>query len=186
MVFLTNVALKAQKLPKEEIRALKNELRGLEKNPEKYRQLKQQALELDNQIKDKQASQASQSVQMNELQKQLDQRELQINSLKADMGKLGKKLASSQDVTAKEVVFRVQVGAYRNARIAKILRQNSNFTVETDAEGVKKYLVGKFNSYWEAKKLSDNLSNKGAQAYVVGYIDGQRIPNLKQMPQEYF
>jgi hypothetical protein len=65
------------------------------------------------------------------------------------------------------------------------LSKNVNFSVEEGENGAKKYMLGNFNSYKEAKRFSEKLVNRGAQAYVVGYLDGQRVVNLKQMPQEY-
>jgi predicted RNase H-like nuclease (RuvC/YqgF family) len=176
----------AQKLSREEERALKNELRDLAKNPEKYRNLKQQDTELTNQIRLKQDRLTAQNNQMAEVKKQVEDREYKINALKVEMGTLGKRLTAGTDSIAQTVVFKVQLGAYRNPKLSRYLRQNHHFTVEDSEEGIKRYVVGKFNSYWEAKKLSEHFSHRGAQAYVVGYINGVRVPNLKQMPQEYF
>ncbi len=77
--------------------------------------------------------------------------------------------------------FSVQVGAYRSKDLAQYIENNPNFGIETDEKGYKKYMLGFFTSYWEAKSFSKYLNQIGAQTYVVGFYNGKRIPDLKDM-----
>jgi hypothetical protein len=182
----------AQKIGKEEERALNAELRDLQKNPGKYQQLKTYDKELLDMIKSKQAQKNQLNYQKTTLSQQLAERETALVKLNRELANTNtnnpstpRKLTSGNDGKTHEVVFRVQVGAYRNPKLARILNKNVNFSVEEGENGAKKYMLGNFNSYKEAKRFSEKLVNRGAQAYVVGYLDGQRVVNLKQMPQEY-
>ncbi|MCU0445659.1 MAG: SPOR domain-containing protein [Microscillaceae bacterium] len=182
-------ALAQQKMDKEEERALKAELKDARRNLEKFNQMKNDDKELSDMIKTRQAQKNQLTYQANMLKQQLAERETALVKLNREASNpnpaTGRKLTSGNDGKAHEVVFRVQVGAYRNPKLARMLNKNVNFSIEEGENGAKKYMVGNFNSYKEAKSFCEKLVNRGAQAYVVGYLDGQRVVNLKQMPSEY-
>jgi seryl-tRNA synthetase len=187
-----SLATFAQKSSKEEERALKNELRDLQRNLEKYQQMKTDDKELSDMIKNKQAQKNQLNYQKSTLSQQLAERETAVAKLNRELANanttntnIPRKLTSGNDGKIHEVVYRVQVGAYRNPKLARMLNKNVNFSIEEGENGAKKYMVGNFNNYKEAKRFCEKLVNRGAQAYVVGYLDGQRVVNLKQMPQEY-
>ena len=75
------------------------------------------------------------------------------------------------------VVFKVQVGAFRNRNLAKYLDNNPNFSGDTDADGSRKYTLGYFDGYWEADNFKKYLREMGVKdAWVVSYRDGKRVP----------
>lgn len=74
------------------------------------------------------------------------------------------------------VVFKVQVGAFRNFDIRKYFDNHKNFSGEVDPDGNMKYTLGVFKDYWEADKFKKYLRDMGVKgAWVVSYKDGQRV-----------
>ncbi len=75
------------------------------------------------------------------------------------------------------VVFKVQIGAFKNKDLAKYLDAGDNFSGETDDNGLKQYTLGVFTDYWEADTFKKYLREMGVQeAWIVSYKDGQRVP----------
>lgn len=174
----------AQKLTKEEERALKNELKKL--SVEQWKSQKDEEKLLSEQVKNKNQQFKLKDNELNDLNTQVQLKETRMEQLNSELSTLSRKLMSGNDVVTSEgAFFRVQIGAYQNKKIAKFLKKYNNFEIEEGENGMKRYLVGSFKSYWEAKNLSEKLTDRGAQAFVVGYLDGARVPNLKQMPEKY-
>ena len=74
------------------------------------------------------------------------------------------------------VVFKVQIGAFRNKDLSKYFENNKNFTGEED-DGVQKYTLGQFTDYWEADTFKKYLREMGVKdAWIVSYKDGVRVP----------
>ncbi|MDX2306588.1 MAG: SPOR domain-containing protein [Microscillaceae bacterium] len=185
----------AQSLTKDQIKSLKKELKDLEKDPGLYQKMKEEEVSLNQQIRDKESLIADQSYLSDELNREIKKKEEDIELLRKELSDLNNQLTSS--TVAKDtstfmtpkggVYFSVQIGAYRNEKIAEILKENSNFSIEVDNNsGLKKYMIGKFNSYKEAKNLSKMLAKAGAQCFVVGFKDNARVSHLKQLPEKYF
>ncbi len=180
-------SVSAQEMSKAEERALKKELRDLKRDLNRYQRMKMEDQALDAQISNKEGFLSTQGLVLDELNRQLTDRDQEIAMLEQEKIQHGTRLTtSSVDGKEQRVFFRVQIGAYQNKRIAEALSQNVNFSVEQGDGGLTKYMIGQFNSYQEAKQLAESLIDQGAQAFVVGYIDNSRVSNLKQMPKEYF
>ena len=74
------------------------------------------------------------------------------------------------------VVYKVQIGAFRNYDITKYFNRHDNFSGTVDADGTMRYTLGSFSDYWEADKFKAYLRGMGVNgAWVVAYKDGQRI-----------
>ena len=79
-------------------------------------------------------------------------------------------------MAAKGVVYKVQIGAFKNKDLSKYFSNNKNFSGEVDADGTKKYTLGSFPTYWEADNFKKYLREMGvSDAWVVAYKDGKRI-----------
>lgn len=79
-------------------------------------------------------------------------------------------------MVAKGVVYKVQIGAFKNKDLSKYFANNKNFSGEVDADGTKKYTLGAFPTYWEADNFKKYLREMGVNdAWVVAYKDGKRI-----------
>lgn len=85
----------------------------------------------------------------------------------------------------KGVVFKVQIGAFRNKDLTKYLNRHKNFSGEVDADGTMKYTLGVFSDYWEADTFKKYLREMGVKdAWVVAYRNGQRA-NIKDVLEGY-
>lgn len=74
------------------------------------------------------------------------------------------------------VVFKVQIGAFRNKNLSKYFDNNENFGGENQDDGVQKITLGKFRDYWEADTFKKYLREMGVNdAWIVPYKDGTRV-----------
>ncbi|MFW5759346.1 MAG: Ezrin/radixin/moesin family protein [Cyclobacteriaceae bacterium] len=74
------------------------------------------------------------------------------------------------------VVFKVQIGAFRNKDLSKYFNNTPNFTGE-DTDGLQKITLGRFGDYWEADTFKKYLREMGVKdAWIVPYKDGTRVP----------
>ena len=74
------------------------------------------------------------------------------------------------------VVFKVQIGAFRNKDLSKYFDNTENFTGEVDPDGTQKVTLGQFRDYWEADTFKKYLREMGVNdAWIVPYKDGQRV-----------
>ena len=79
------------------------------------------------------------------------------------------------------VVFKVQVGAFKNFDLTKYFDRHQNFSGEVDADGTMKYTLGIFSDYWEADKFKKYMREMGVKgAWIVSYKDGKRV-NIKEV-----
>ena len=77
---------------------------------------------------------------------------------------------------SKGVVFKVQIGAFKNKDLSKYFENNKNFSGDVDPDGIKKYTLGYFNDYWEAESFKKYLREMGVKdAWIVPYKNGQRV-----------
>lgn len=75
------------------------------------------------------------------------------------------------------IVFKVQIGAFKNKDLTKYLEAGNNFSGETDDNGLKQYTLGVFKDYWDADTFKKYLREMGVkEAWIVSYRDGQRVP----------
>ena len=88
---------------------------------------------------------------------------------------------SATPTPAKGVVFKVQVGAFKNFDLTKYFDRHQNFSGEVDADGTMKYTLGIFSDYWEADKFKKYMRAMGVKgAWIVSYKDGKRV-NIKEV-----
>ncbi|SFX42127.1 ezrin/radixin/moesin family protein [Cytophaga hutchinsonii] len=141
--------------------------------PASYKQLVEDKSALENQV--------------NNLKQENDVLKAQVSDLnsklkEAQASQEAKKVTSSgttvpaNEMAAKGVVYKVQIGAFKNKDLSKYFNNNKNFSGEVDADGTKKYTLGAFPSYWEADNFKKYLREMGvSDAWVVAYKDGKRI-----------
>ncbi len=74
------------------------------------------------------------------------------------------------------VVFKVQIGAFKQKDLSKYLDAGDNFSGETDENGLRRYSLGVFREYWDADTFKKYLREMGVKgAFIVAYRDGQRV-----------
>jgi DNA repair exonuclease SbcCD ATPase subunit len=77
----------------------------------------------------------------------------------------------------KGIVFKVQIGAFKNKDLSKYLNNSSNFSGEVDENGLIRYTLGVFRDYWEADTFKKYLREMGvSEAWIISYQDGKRVP----------
>ena len=76
---------------------------------------------------------------------------------------------------SKGVVFKVQIGAFKNKDLKKYFDNNPNFGGEAAEKGDQKLTIGVFRDYWEADTFKKYMRDMGVKdAWIVPYRDGQR------------
>lgn len=188
LVFTVN----AQELSKEEKKEWAAKLKSM--TPENFKLL------VENKDKYKSEAENLQS-EVNQLQADNDQLESEISDYKAAAAKAEEKAqqmeqaasqpaapaaggadyANYEQPTSKGVLFKVQVGAFKNFDITKYFDRHQNFSGEVDADGTMKYTLGVFSEYWEADKFKKYMREMGVKgAWIVSYKDGKRV-NIKDV-----
>jgi Rad3-related DNA helicase len=188
VIFLSSISnlVLGQELSRAERTELVSEIKGFKRNPEKLKEIKQESTTLDAQLATAKETTVRKKADLNELNRELGKKDEAIESLQERLrrlrGEMGEVNAARQGRGGSDCEFSVQIGAYENRDLTKYMDNNPNFLVE-QSDGLKKYILGYFTSYWEAKSFSKHLDKSGAQTYVVGYYKGARIPDLKDMTQ---
>jgi hypothetical protein len=89
-----------------------------------------------------------------------------------------RQLTTGQGDFSTGVVFKVQVGAFKNKDLSKYFDNNPNFGGEAGKEPTdpQRINIGIFRNYWEADKFKKYLREMGVKdAWIVPYRDGARI-----------
>lgn len=173
------------KLSKAETRALQSELKDLQYDLERYKAMKEENDDLENQTTSLQSQISQKKQQESSGAQDLQKKDEAIEYMQEQLRKLrGNEVNATKDGRgSKDCAYSVQIGAYKNKDLTQYMDRQPYFTVESDESGYKKYLMGYFTYYWEAKAFSKYLNQNGAQSYVVGFYKDKRIPDLKDMTQ---
>lgn len=103
-----------------------------------------------------------------------------------ELDKLSVMREKAKLVKTDEVVFRVQLGAYRQKIDRNIFKGVNTLSFST-AGGITKYVTGSHPSYQEAYIEKMNMKKMGfTGAFVVAYKDGKRIKVTDLVNQEKF
>ena len=142
--------------------------------------LKSEASSTQGQLSSIQASIGEKDAKIAELTEQNRKMEAQVNAAKKAIAKAKQEAteapATTSAVSQDGVVFKVQIGAFRNKDLSKYFENNENFGGETEADGVQKITLGNFRDYWEADTFKKYLREMGVNdAWIVPYKDGTRV-----------
>lgn len=122
--------------------------------------------------------------QVSSLQSRVADKDAEINRLKSDLAAAREEASSALNTietvnetrTAQGVVFKVQIGAYKNMDLKKYESAGGDFAAE-DIDGIQKFTLGSFGDYWEADTFKKYLREMGVKdAWIVPYKDGVRVP----------
>lgn len=131
--------------------------------------LKGQVSTLNNQVSDKNARIA-------ELEDQISKMRGELTSVKAELAQLKEAPPTNSMDFSKGVVFKVQIGAFKNKDLSKYFENNPNFGGEATDKGEQKFTIGIFRDYWEADKFKKYMREMGVKdAWIVPFKDGQRV-----------
>lgn len=134
--------------------------------------LKGQVGTLNSEISDKNAKIA-------DLEDQISKMRGDLTATKAELAQLKENppapVVNPMDFS-KGVVFKVQIGAFKNKDLAKYFDNNPNFGGEATEKGEQRYTIGVFRDYWEADKFKKYMREMGVKdAWIVPFKDGQRV-----------
>jgi hypothetical protein len=139
-----------------------------------YQKWKDQITELKKELADRLAYKSTLLNAFDSLADLAEQQSPKLDSLGRIKRFLEKKYKPYQD----KVVFKVQIAVYRQHPIDDWLNKNGFVQIDQTEKEQKKYLLGNFRAYQEAKKFSNWLNKAGASTYVVGYKNNRRLNSI--------
>jgi len=173
-------------LSKQEKKEWKKKAKEFKGNPEALKQLSDekqaadaQVSTLSNQVKQLQSSNSDKDARIAELEDQLAQACGELTSARAEIAQLKQSPAAINPMDfSKGVVFKVQIGAFKNKDLSKYFENNPNFGGEAAGaeKAEQKLTIGVFRDYWEADTFKKYMRDMGVKdAWIVPYRDGQRV-----------
>lgn len=172
---------------KKEAKEWKKRIKAL--SPEQYKSLLEENKSLKGQVSNLKKEVGGVDDRVKDKDDQIAQYQDQVSSLRSELAAAKKKVASApaskpsgngEVIDDKGVVFKVQIGAFRNKNLSKYLKASKNFNGEEEG-GVRKYTIGIFKDYWEADTFKKYMREMGVKdAFIVSYKDGKRVP-IKQV-----
>ena len=169
-------------LSKKEKKEWKKKAKEYAKNPTNLKQLTEDKQTADNtvstlnqKVSQLQSSVSDKDAKIAELEDQLSQVRGQLTAANAELTALKENPSASMDFS-KGVVFKVQIGAFKNKNLAKYFENNPNFGGEVKESEPQKITIGIFRDYWEADTFKKYMREMGVKdAWIVPYQDGQRV-----------
>jgi outer membrane murein-binding lipoprotein Lpp len=169
-------------LSKKEKKEWKKKAKQFAKAPENLKQLTEDKQAADNtvstlnqKVTQMQATISDKDAKIAQLEDELSQMRGQLTSAKAELASLKENPVNSMDFS-KGVVFKVQIGAFKNKNLAKYFENNPNFGGEAKDGEPQKLTIGIFRDYWEADTFKKYMREMGVKdAWIVPYKDGQRV-----------
>lgn len=173
-------------LSKAEKKEWKKKAKQYAKNPATLKQLtedKQVAdnsvVDLSGQVKNLQSTISDKNAKIAELEDQISRMRSELNSTKAELAQLKATPVINPMDFSKGVVFKVQVGAFKNKDLSKYFENNPNFggeAADKDKGEPQKITIGIFRDYWEADTFKKYMREMGVKdAWIVPYRDGVRV-----------
>jgi len=171
-------------LSKKEKKEWKKKAKQFAKNPESLKTLTEEKQTADtnvgtltSQVKQLEASMGDKDARIAELEDELAQARSQATALRAELAQLKASPAPANPMDfSKGVVFKVQIGAFKNKDLKKYFDNNPNFGGEAAEKGDQKLTIGVFRDYWEADTFKKYMRDMGVKdAWIVPYRDGQRV-----------
>jgi uncharacterized tellurite resistance protein B-like protein len=130
--------------------------------------LKNQVAALNRQVSEK-------NTRIAELEDQLTRLRSEVAAAKAELSQKKAEPVNNMDFS-KGVVFKVQIGAFKNKDLSKYFENNPNFGGEAAEKGEQRFTIGVFRDYWEADKFKKYMREMGVKdAWIVPYKDGVRV-----------
>lgn len=167
-------------MDKKEKKEWKKRIKSL--SPEQYKALLDENKSLKSQLSTMKKEVGSVDDRLKEKDDQIADYQDQVSSLRKDLSSAKKNVASTKEevpsgtVPLKGVVFKVQIGAFKQKDISKFAKNNPSFSVDSD-NGTLQYTIGMFVDYWEADTFKKYLREMGVKdAWIVAYKDAKRVP----------
>ena len=170
-------------LSKKEKKEWKKKAKQFAKNPESLKQFTEdkqdadnQVSSLNNQVKQLQTSVSNKDARIAELEDELAQSRSQLNAARSEIAQLKETPVVAPNDYSKGIVFKVQIGAFKNKDLSKYFENNDNFGGTKADDGTQAYTIGIFRDYWEADTFKKYMREMGVKdAWIVPFKDGQRV-----------
>lgn len=170
-------------LSKAEKKEWKKKAKEFAKNPANLKQLSEDKQTADNsvstlstQTKQLQSQISDKDAKIAELNDQISRMRSELTSVRAELAQLKEAPPVNSMDFSKGVVFKVQVGAFKNKDLSKYFENNPNFGGEVKEGEPQKITIGIFRDYWEADTFKKYMRDMGVKdAWIVPYKDGQRV-----------
>ena len=174
----------SQQLSKEEEKKWKDIAKDYKKNPaalkklsDENQSLKREVQSLQNELTSIKSQISTKDSRIADLEGQLFQLQAQLSAAQNSLDEMSSSGYSSQGEALPDgVVFRVQIGAYKDKQISESLDTTEDFDLE-QGNNMQKIVLGQFRDYNEAVMLRDHLVSLGlSDAWIVSYRNGMRVP----------
>jgi vacuolar-type H+-ATPase subunit I/STV1 len=173
-------------MTKAEKKEWKKKAKQYSKNPATLKQLTEEkqvadnsVTDLTNQTKSLNSQISDKNARIAELEDQLNRMRSDLNSTRAELAQLKSNPVVNPMDFSKGVVFKVQVGAFKNKDLSKYFENNPNFggeAADKDKNEPQKITIGIFRDYWESDTFKKYMREMGVKdAWIVPYKDGQRV-----------
>lgn len=169
-------------LSKQEKKEWKKKAKEYAKNPANLKQFTEEKQSAENQVNtlnrritEMQSAMSNKDARIAELEDQLSQLRGQLAQARAEIQQLKENPVVNPMDFSRGIVFKVQVGAFRNKDLSKYFDNNPNFGGEVRENEPQRITIGIFRDYWEADQFKKYMREMGVKdAWIVPYKDGQR------------
>jgi hypothetical protein len=172
-------------LSKAEKKEWKKKAKQYAKNPASLKEMTEAKQTADNQVtklngdlKQMQSTLSDKNARIAELEDQLARMRGDLTSAQSELANLKANPVINPMDFSKGVVFKVQVGAFKNKDLSKYFDNNPNFGGEAagkDANDPQRITIGVFRDYWEADTFKKYMRDMGVKdAWIVPYNNGVR------------
>jgi len=195
LCFLFVEPVDAQKMSKKEKKQWKKRAKTFKSNPEQLKALFDENKSLKGQIADLKKEVEATDAKISDRDEQIAQYQDQVSSLRSELASMrsnggslpetvsdgngsqpSRTVNRSSGQYSKGVVFRVQIGAFKNKDLTKYNSAGDNFKADQDGD-LQRMSLGAFRDYWEADKFKKYLREMGVKdAWIVSYKDNRRVP----------
>jgi hypothetical protein len=171
-------------LSKKEKKEWKKKAKEFAKNPDNLKSLMDQKQTADNTVTTLKGDVAKFQTSISEKDKRIADLEDMVNKLQSELTTTKAELAQKKETPpppnpmdfSRGLVFKVQVGAFKNKNLAKYFDNNPNFGGEVKEGEPQKVTIGIFRDYWEADTFKKYLREMGvSDAWIVPYKDAVRV-----------
>lgn len=185
LVFVVaSISTTQAQMSKKEKKEWKKKAAALKKSPEELKTIYDENEALKSEV-------SGYKRQISALESQVKERDDKISSMTNSMRDMESQLAAAKKAASEKpakpaqsgpvyddsgVVFKVQIGAFRNKDLSKYFDNTESFSGENTEDGVQKITLGRFRDYWEADTFKKYLREMGVtDAWIVPFKDGNRV-----------
>ncbi len=170
-------------LSKKEKKEWKKKAKEFARNPANLKQFTEdkesaegQVSSLNDRLTQLQRTMSNKDARIADLEDQLAQARAQLTSTRAELAQLKSSPVVNEMDYSQGVVFKVQIGAFKNKDLQKYFDNNPNLGGEVKQDEPQRITIGIFRDYWEADEFKKYMREMGVKdAWIVPYRDGQRV-----------